>query len=122
MQATLKIATPTGDRTCDVQVSPYSYQHYPKTPSVLKASILGDADTPIALTKGRGRHYLYFKHQGRVEWFGITADAFKLIAGGAEVTVTAVTQSDAPAKSDRPAKPAKSDRPAKPAKSAKVDV
>lgn len=113
-QVTITLKTPNGDRTEEQQLSPYSYQHYPKTPSALKGNILGTADTGVALTKGRGHHYLYFKHEGRVEWCAITPEAFKLIAGGAALTVTEVKPAEQPAApAEQPATEPVASKPAK---------
>lgn len=71
------------------QLSPYSYQVFPKSASSLKGTILG-TERPISLTAGRGKHYLYFRNEGKVEWLLISADAHAAIRNGADVTIVAI--------------------------------
>lgn len=98
-QVSITITIPGAEQplTLNSELSPYSYQHFPKTPSALKATVLGAADQRISLTKGRGRHYLYFRKDSRVEWCAITAEAHKAIGAGAATAITEVAPSAADA-------------------------
>lgn len=73
----------TQERT---QLSPYSYQIFPKSVSALKGNILG-SERGISLTAGRGKHYLYFKDGTKVEWMLISPEAHAAIRNGAAVTI-----------------------------------
>jgi hypothetical protein len=72
-------------------VSPYSYQVFPKSPSGLKGTILGE-ERAVSLTSGRGKFYLYFRDGKRVEWFALTRAEFDAIAEGKSVNLTKVEE------------------------------
>jgi hypothetical protein len=78
-----------GQRSEQQQLSPYSYQIYPKQRKVANVvqpdhtgHVMGADDTPIRLTAGRGRHYLYFMKDKRVEWVLISKEAHQVIGQG----------------------------------------
>lgn len=116
MQATLTIAASADLPVIEVaatKLSPYSYQHYPKSAGV--KGTLGDvADVEFKLTSGRDRFYAYFKRESRVEWFPITKAAFDAIRAGRAFTV-ALTD-------DAPAAPAPAATDAPPARAAKREA
>lgn len=84
------------------KLSPYSYQHYPKTAPRVKGNVAGENDVEVVLTAGRGRHYAYFKKSGRVEWFAISKGAFDAIKAGASFSAVVTDVTDAPAGEAKP--------------------
>jgi hypothetical protein len=100
-----------------VELSPYSYQFFPKA----SPSVTDESGRAYALTKGKGKFYAYFRDAGKVEWFATTADSDRELRAGKpfSVAVTEVAATTA-ATAEKPAKPAKAK--AKTARPKAVDI
>ena len=115
MAKTVKIvvSAPAGEIVMEpARLSPYSYQHYPKTAPRIKGTLDGVADHELVLTNGRGAQYLYFRRDGRVEWVKIPTALFEAARAGAPVVVTTadiVVEAKPEAEAPK-AKPAKAKR------------